>query len=252
MKNDRLKLILFLSAALGCLAILAYIINFHTAHIAGDSAAWGTLGDFIGGIVGTVFNFAGVILIYLTFQRQQQTSVLQQFETTFFNLLTIQREMMKSVKSEDGTALDGQEFFEQMAASLSNHYREFPLTGDKIDIAKLVTEYYGDEFERAGRTLGPYHRHLYHLLKYTNSSEIFNQKRKYMDIVQAQMSNAELYCLFYNGISYGSEKLQPLLDTYGFLENIESDTLVFDRHKTLFYPNTRFKYFSKDSIIPNN
>lgn len=65
----------------------------------------------------------------------------------------------------------------------------------------------------------------------------------YIDIIQSQLSNSELYILFYNGISrYGKKRMYPLLEKYGILENvIYSDFEYFYRHQTLFYPKTSFK-----------
>jgi hypothetical protein len=165
--------------------------------------------------------------------------------------------MMKSVKTDapvmEGVSLpEGQAFFERLAAKLTHDYQFSSTVGTKEETRNIINEYYEERFALAGTTLGPYYRHLYHFIKYTNSSQIFNQKQKYMDIIQAQMSDAELYCLFYNGICYGSEKLLPLLDTYSFLENIERKTLVFDSHKKMFYPNTNFKYHTKDVALSEN
>ncbi len=247
MKKNAFQIILSVSGLLAISVVVAYIVNFHTYHISNDPGNWGTLGDYLGGVIGTIFGFASVLLIYLTFQRQQETSVLQQFETTFFNLLTVQREMMKSVNgryevSGEVVKLEGQEFFERMAEELFNDYFSFPDMGTEKENRSLICEYYEDRFEIAGPTLGPYYRHLLHFIKYTDNSEIDDLKRQYVDIIQAQMSDAELYCLFFNAICYGNDKLLPLLDQYSFLENIERKSLSFDKHKRMFFPNTKFKY----------
>jgi hypothetical protein len=252
MKKNPLILILWLSALLASIAVSAYIANFHGANVSGDPAHWGVLGDFTGGVVGTVFSLASMILIYLTFRSQQSTSVLQQFETTFFNMLNIQREMMRDVSgqfpgAEEMETFEGQRFFQRLAASLEYDFTFFP-KGEKLETAALISDYYGKRFDGPSPTLGPYYRHLYHLIKYTNDSEI-NQQKKYMDIIQAQMSDAELYCLFYNAICYGSERMLPLLEKYSFLENIERKDLIFDVHKTQFYPQTDFKYYTKEVTL---
>jgi hypothetical protein len=130
--------------------------------------------------MGSIFSLASVILIYLTFQRQQETSVLQQFETTFFNLLAVQREMMRSVKGKylvKGNLLlhEGHDFFERMAAELNGTYILFPDAGTKTEIRTAVCVYYEEQFSIAGPSLGPYYRHLYHFIKYTNNSQIKGQ-----------------------------------------------------------------------------
>lgn len=246
-KKYSLEIILVVCVASAAIAVHAYYKNFHLWGLSDQTNNWGTFGDYIGGVVGTIFSFTGVVLIYLTFKRQQETSVLQQFETTFFNLLNIQREMMKSVKGKFNgfngeIVLEGGDFFEKFSQLLLSDYMFFPKQGSKEQTRKLICEYYEDRFADPGPTLGPYYRHLYHFLKYTNSSEIYGKKKKYMDIIQSQMSDAELYCLLYNAICYGSEKLLPLLDNYSFLENIERKSVSFDIHKRMFFPQTNFKY----------
>lgn len=233
------------------LAVLAYSINFHMRNISDSVSDWGTFGNYIAGIIGTIFSFTIVVLIYLTFEKQQETFILQQFETTFFNLLNIQREMMKSVNTRfggDSNSIEfrGQDFFGKFADLLYSDYMFFPEIGSKDEVKTVICQFYSDRFSDPGPTLEPYYRHLYHFLKYTNTSEINDKKQKYMDIIQSQMSDAELYCLFYNAICYGSEKLLPLLDIYGFLENIESKSLSFDTHKKIFFPKTKFKYSTND------
>jgi hypothetical protein len=240
-------LCLLVSAA----AVLFYVQHFHHLQISNSTADWGTFGDYIAGIVGTIFGFASVVLIYLTFKRQQETSVLQQFETTFFNLLNTQREMMKSVsghlKDQHGRDVEfsGQRFFRKFGDLLFSKYVFFPSIGTQEEVRNVICEYYEECFDEPGPTLGPYYRHLYHFLKYTRSSDI-KCKQKYMDIIQSQMSDAELYCLFYNGICYGHEKLLPILDDYGFLENIERKSVSFDFQKKMFYPKTKFKYNTEE------
>jgi oligoendopeptidase F len=82
--------------------------------------------------------------------------------------------------------------------------------------------------------LGHYSRHLYHIVKYVNESAV-SDKKKYTDIIQAQMSDNELYATLYNAISeYRNTKFLPLLDKYGFFENIRNRGKVFDRLKEFF------------------
>jgi hypothetical protein len=232
-------------------AVFFYVEHFRHLQISNSTSDWGTFGDYIAGIVGTIFSFASLVLIFLTFKRQQETSVLQQFETTFFNLLNTQREMMKSVSGHfpnhqgDNVEFSGQAFFRKFADWLFSKYVFVPNMGTKEEVGNVLCDYYDECFDEPGPTLGPYYRHLYHFLKYTHTADI-KGKQKYLDIFQSQMSDAELYSLFYNAICYGYEKMLPILDDYGFLENIERKSLSFDYQKNLFYPKTKFKYHTKD------
>lgn len=72
-------------------------------------------------------------------------------------------------------------------------------------------------------------------------------KQKYINIIQGQLSNAELFILFYDGISvYGKKKMYPLLEKYKLLENVfYQEFEYFYLHQSLFYPKTSFKYNQK-------
>lgn len=252
-QNVPIRAWIYLSVGFLLLVVTLYIVNFHDIPISKNSSDWGTFGDFFGGILGALFNVLAVILIYLTFKKQQETSVLQQFESTFFSLLDVHRDMMKSVKGQfefhgNEKTYIGSDFFQRFAAELEGAYQFVTLSDSIEDTRTLLCEIYERHFENPGPTLGPYYRNLYHFIKYTNGSDITGQKRKYMDLIQAQMSDAELYSLFYNAICFGWANMLPLLDTYSFLENIERKTNSFDQHKRMFFPKTEFKYDVK--IVP--
>jgi len=67
----------------------------------------GAFGDFIGGVIGTMFALTATLLIWLTYKTQkaelEQTSDTlrkQRFENTFFNLLHVQQEIRKNISFE--------------------------------------------------------------------------------------------------------------------------------------------------------
>lgn len=82
-----------------------------------DQQLTGVIGDFIGGIVGTIWSFAGVILFFLALRLQSKELSLQleelkdtrlvfktqQFENTFFNLLKNQNDIRLNteIKNKD-------------------------------------------------------------------------------------------------------------------------------------------------------
>nr|WP_298995183.1 putative phage abortive infection protein [uncultured Polaribacter sp.] len=52
----------------------------------------GQIGDFVAGVVGTLFAFAGTILIILTFREQNKESRRKRFEEVFYEMIRIHRE----------------------------------------------------------------------------------------------------------------------------------------------------------------
>lgn|GEM_PF-6166311 len=116
-----LLFISFLSIAIGIYITTIFITKISTSvgiigngeHI--DEQLTGVVGDFIGGIVGTIFSFAGVILFFLALRLQskelslqlkelkdtREVFSIQQFENTFFNLLKNQNEIRLSTELKE-------------------------------------------------------------------------------------------------------------------------------------------------------
>lgn len=62
-------------------------------------AETGQVGDFIGGIVGTIFSLAGFLILILTFSEQTKFAYKERFESKFFDLLKIHRENIQEMAS---------------------------------------------------------------------------------------------------------------------------------------------------------
>lgn len=74
--------------------------NYHLINVcAGKGLSYGELGDFVGGIIGTVVAGIACIMVYLTYKGQCELAEKQQFETTFFNLIRIHKESLESIKT---------------------------------------------------------------------------------------------------------------------------------------------------------
>ena len=141
-------------------------------------------------------------------------------------------------------------------AAFANSTPDLPLTNivtnaiteaNKEAEISIIDDIFQDMYRMYGGQIGHYLRNLYHIMSFIDVSNLQDdQKRFYMDLVQAQLSSSELFILFYDGISkYGREKLLPLLDKYKFLENlVYTDDYYFDKHKVIFYPNTIFKNYN--------
>lgn len=258
--------IIVLICCIICFVSLKYYISqFGSNGLSNDTDNWGTFGDYVGGVIGTILSFFSIILIYAIYKNQVASSSIQQFETTFFNLLQNQREILKSLKGYvqtdnlfDDYDSDENSADEYISAVATRLYNEFDgrtgkyvdrdgneiknVASDKEDNLKIIDRIYDSVYKGKEAELGHYFRHLYHIVKYVNES-IIADKKKYIDLIQAQMGDDELYVTFYNGIGrFGRLKFQPLLDQYQFLENIRSRGKIFDLTAKQFYPKTNFKH----------
>lgn len=231
--------------------IVCYFCRF-SINMFDSQEAFAEFGDYVGGVIGTIVSFLSLVYIYKTYRKQVDfssneiaLSYKQQFEASFFALIQHYYALKQTFTSADD---NGKSYFERVSEELRERMmeREYDLDcityENRFKEEDIASSIYDEIYGKYGNQLGHYFRALYHIISYVDDSDIGN-KKMYMDIIQSQLSNSELYILFYNGISrYGKKRMYPLLEKYGILENvIYSDFEYFYRHQTLFYPKTTFK-----------
>ncbi|MEN9302159.1 MAG: hypothetical protein RL264_588 [Bacteroidota bacterium] len=70
-----------------------------------------SIGDFIGGVVGTLFSLIGVIFLFITLNEQREFTQLERFESKFFELLKLHKENVNELKYKD---YQGREVFTEI------------------------------------------------------------------------------------------------------------------------------------------
>jgi hypothetical protein len=100
---------------------------------------------------------------------------------------------------------------------------------------------YENLWDGAQSELGHYFRNPYHIVRFVHESDVDVKLRpNYMKLVRAQLSSAELFLLFYNGLSvYGRKKVWPLIVEYSLLEQVPK-TDITPSHLGE-YPGTEYK-----------
>lgn len=261
--------LLLIIASISVITIIVYVVKFRSHGLSKDPSDFGTFGDYIGGILGSLISLISIILLYRTYlsqlditESQENRANLQQFENTFFELLRNQRTIIMSCKGEftdrrnlaaEKVILCDYQYIDRIGEELKLQMYNFEYESDLLEqqninlIRIIINDYYVETFSKHEKQLSHYFRHLYHILKYIDQSSIEN-KKKYVDLVQAQMSNSELYISFYNGISiYGRKKMLKLMNRYSFLENLKDNDQIMIKHRALFYKETKFKNYMLDS-----
>ncbi|UUF15231.1 MULTISPECIES: putative phage abortive infection protein [Flavobacterium] len=59
---------------------------------------FGAFGDFIGGIVGTIFSLAGIFFLYLTLKEQRENFTKERLENNFFEMIKFHRENVNELE----------------------------------------------------------------------------------------------------------------------------------------------------------
>lgn len=231
---------------------------------------FGPVGDWIGGTSTPIITLASFIILLAAFlaqkeelqatreemnltrkefKEQNKTLTRQRFENTFFQMVSLHHSIVNSIEhteiesySKSYTETQYTSKIIQGRAYISNIAR--PLVSyewsDTLDLRSLKQKYNNIYQENQGE-LGHYFRNLYHIIKLIdesaelendNNSE-FEERKKYIRIIRAQLSTDELLLLFYNSITDEGSKFHALIIKYKLLNNL-SVKLVPNALRDLF------------------
>lgn len=187
------------------------------------------------------------------FSSQTDAMYKQSFENTFFQLLVLNNEIVKSAIINTTT----KDKFGNLIA----------LKGEGRDVFKKYSEYFshhrgihyymqiGDAYElfhnEIDDVLGHYFRSVYQALKLIDSALLDNvQKKEYANMLRAQLSKHELEMLFYNCLSkLGNVKFKPLLEKYEFFEHLSPLVNIEGKYLTQYdisvFGFSNRKYFER-------
>ena len=190
----------------------------------------GQIGDFVGGLAGTFFTLVGVLLLFETLALQRKELMesrkvfeKQQFETTYFNLISLYQEIVKSLHFEvvdesSERSFNGKDFFEQQRKKFYEEFVIQDLFGRSRKHARIkYIEFYTLTKEQTSH----YFRTLYRIFKFIYNSK-FNEEEKmhYAKIVRAQLSESELFFIHYNAYSEYGVKFRMLINKFNILKHL--------------------------------
>lgn len=173
------------------------------------------------------------------FEKQNETLRIQRFENTFFNMLSQFQEVVNNLSittrvNMETIDLAGRDVFPVLFKK-ATVYVDIP-KGEKTRqgfygmgyaIKNLGLE--GYMHSEQPTLFDHYFRLLYRILKFVKTSPLitrFEDEYEYTSILRATLSRYELVWLYYNGLTYGRNKLKPLIERYAMLKNLRKDLLV--------------------------
>lgn len=244
-----------------------------------DGNKYALFGDSFGAVNALIsaFAFAGVIVAIVIqrnelrlqrkdlelqrneFSTQNKTLQLQRFENTFFNMLSLQQQIVndlfysskdkvwlrkdteQGIGSEevfDEITIRGRELFFFLFREVTHHITTDD--GQKKDASGMRAYLHFNGLENYDDSHTPsyfdhYFRHLYTIIKFVDKSDFlsFDEKYKYTTMVRATLSRYELVWLYYNGLSsVGKQKFKKLIEEYSLLKNIREDLLTLSKENT--------------------
>jgi uncharacterized membrane protein len=247
------------------LALIAFYLKAHAKLSSGKIGAYGTLGDYFGGISNPILAFitftAVLFTVYLQLKQSHESKKLN-FEGTFFNMLTLFVTTRSKLKYK---GFEGEECFEQI---IEDHFltkkifensspltapdeRKFKAISSSLDSAKTR---YTNFNKNNNQYLGHYFRTLYRVLKIIDCSNLdLEDKISYSRILRAQLSTDELSLLFLNGLKNVCDQgsFQLLLYRYSMLEHLSIGDSQHPSSEINRDNYTDVKFFIGEKILVN-
>jgi hypothetical protein len=202
------------------------------------------------------------------FITQNKTLKAQRFESTFFGLINLHNQIVNDMDYEYENIYQrtdnakGRDVFYQA-------YREL-LNG--LDKGLNTTErnvLYSRMYAKHNTDFGHYFRNLYRIIKIIDETEFianeeleenlsqesidelyyklnYFEKYRYTSIIRAQLSDYELYILFYDGLTKMGEKFKPLIEEYSLLKTMPKHFIMHKEHFNLYKPSAFEPKFKKE------
>lgn len=185
----------------------------------------------------------------LEFQEQNKTMKRQRFENTFFNMLSLQQEIIANLSYEYYASpnirphnipeeifykgapkgqLHGRETFEGIYKHAIIEYNGARHADGIIKILKQ-NGYIAYPVISVTTRFDHYFRHLYHIYKFVDTSDLIEESERYdyACIIRSQLSDYELVMMFYNCLTAnGRDKFKPLIEKYAVFNNLRLELLA--------------------------
>ncbi len=272
-KNDLWKTLLYAGLAVLFIWLLSWVLIDLCISESNDR---GSFGDKFGA-VNALFSglaFAGLIVTLLyqkeelklqreelaqtreelkgqreEFEEQNKTMKRQRFENTFFNMLSLQQEIVANLSFEyyvnpnicppnvpaeqfyynsPKGLLHGREVFEGMYKRAIIDYSGRRYADGVCNILRSFGHLAYSNIKATTR-FDHCFRHLYRIYKYVDTSDLITEEERYdyACIIRSQLSDYELVMLFYNCLTTnGREKFKPLIEKYTIFNNLRTELLA--------------------------
>lgn len=208
----------------------------------------GVFGDMFG-VANALFSglaLGGVVLAIILqnseLRLQREELALTRFENTFFHMLRLHHEIVAAIQIRSLTApVHGRECFQDFLKELISPFKADAIyqtksPGNEDALRQKVDDAYSAFYNTYQADLGHYFRNLYRLVKYVDESAP-GDRDHYIGLIRAQISSAEMGCIFYNALSpHGVDKFKPLIEKYALLDNMPPSSIAIAEHARLFDP----------------
>lgn len=254
-----IRLLMLISAVFGI--GYGYAISHDVWPFEGmDASQRGVFGDSWGAFTSifSAMGFCGVLWtiklqmdatkkIEDDFRKKEESEKIRDFENSFFNMLSILQALIRDMKVEGSSGITLAEgrhvflyFFRRFKAEIrrkNGTLLDFD-SRDKIEIekaSKQMSNAYRFYFRSRAQNLSHYYRYVYNMFKIIHESDLSSiNKKKYANILRAQLSNYELLMLFYNANFVHGRKFEMYMNSYAILDNLPAEKLINKKHVAFY------------------
>lgn len=176
------------------------------------------------------------------FEKQNETLVIQRFESLLYNMLNLQQEITRemviehTVIGEKTIIKKGREVFPYFYEEMKERYHY--KNGSELTTFRhvlSVDENYKKNLVAVRQLwfMDHYMRHLYRIFRYINDTDEISdvKKQEYAEIVRATLSPYELVFLYYIGFSH--PRFKVLIEKYALLNNLRPFLLAAPNERHL-------------------
>ncbi|MDR1501123.1 MAG: putative phage abortive infection protein [Prevotella sp.] len=214
------------------------------------------------------------------FETQNKTLQLQRFENTFFQMMSLQQEIVNNLsfscttfvkyekdppltsnmkpemgEREELKEIKGRECFYFLYEKAMFSFKDVLYRGGLKNIIHFIVKPSGDKHFsdlycnlKEPKLLDHYFRHLFGIISFINAQNILDiiEKQTYINMVKNTLSPYELIWIFYNSISNNSESSnKELIEKYMLLSTLKKELLADGAHQYSYSP---FAFFPENAI----
>lgn len=224
-----------------------------------DNGLFGTYGDFIGGVVGTIIAFYSAYLLIKTFQSQEQVNrdvittnqniIKTNNITSFVNEKQLYNTLLEVFNSKFGQFIsayqyainnyvfstdDNKEVGRKAFEALTNQFMEeqFMNENDYYRRCQSAVSVYMDYYSKNRHYLAVHFRMLYLLTSLVSTSDLDKEdKILYAKLIRGQLSESEMTMLRYNCHSEYGMKMQVYCNEFNLIKHLPiMQLLEFRQH----------------------
>ena len=245
--------LLLLPTAIASSAVLAYAYTFQALPATQNPSAWGTFGDYMGGLLNPLVSVLTLFVaisvwrlqkdeLELTRKELAQTKVVmeeqaktaeqQRREQRFFDLLSLYHTTVQSVTRTHGGGLSGGTVVLHGKQVIADWVGKFGFRNKQLSPSELATYLPPSQLPEAAEKVQKLGSHLDHYFRvvftFLREAEVIlgDDHFRYVKLFRAQLSRGELHALSLNLVfDPEGKKLRLYVERYGILKHLQDGQL---------------------------